>query len=64
MWKLVQSELPKKNDQYLVYYHGSILIRYYNPDAVCWDGEDGDDYWRDINEVEYWMEMPKLPGGE
>jgi len=60
-WVSVQSNLPKWNRQYLVWYHDGIFIRYWNPDDVCWDGEDGDDYWRDVNEVEYWSELPQPP---
>lgn len=60
-WISIQENLPKTNDSFLVVYRGQILIRMWNPDEVCWDDEDGDDYWKDVNDVSHWMPLPEPP---
>jgi len=45
----------------LVVNDGEVKILVFNHEHLCWDGEDFDDYWCDINQVDYWMPLPELP---
>jgi hypothetical protein len=52
----------------LVIHRGMLLFRLWNCEHLCWDDEDGDDYYCDAGAVSYWAEIGKLPtereGGE
>lgn len=42
-------------------YLGDVQILVFNHEHDCWDGEDGDDYDCDINDVYAWMPLPEKP---
>jgi len=39
-----------------------IKILVFNGVDLCWDTADFDDYYCNIVNVEYWMELPDIPG--
>ena len=49
----------KRGDKEGYYYQTQILV--FNHEHECWDGEDGDDYDCDINQVRHWAYLPAPP---
>lgn len=41
--------------------NNEVIILCFNHEENCWDQEDADDYFCDINEVSHWMLLPELP---
>jgi len=67
-WIKTKEQLPERKPKVrysqvpcLVYYKGEVMILQFNHEHECWDGDDGDDYCCDIEEVEYWMPLPEPP---
>lgn len=67
-WIDVKDRLPerKPNVGYsqvwcLCVYRGEVLILVYNHEHICWDQEDGDDYFCDVSAVSHWQPLPKPP---
>lgn len=48
-----------RGDKSGVYHQIQILT--FNHEHECWDGEDGDDYDCDINQVTHWKPLPSIP---
>ena len=49
------------NPKVIVWYRGEVTMLCFNHEHECWDDEDGDDYCCDIENVEFWMPLPKNP---
>ena len=49
------------NPRVLVCTEGEVMILCFNHEHECWDDESGDDYECDVEDVEYWMPLPKEP---
>lgn len=59
-WKNLNEEKPIGNERVLVcdsHFH-EVRILVYNDFHECWDTEDGDDYYCDLDAVTYWMHLP------
>ena len=64
-WIPVSDRLPErvKNVNYSqvlceVKKDGDILLLVFNHEHECWDDSAGDDFYCDIEEVEFWREIP------
>lgn len=67
-WIDVNDRLPYKDGDSSIYClvvaNGyGVIVRPYNEYHLCWDGEDGDDYFTDGKDglVTHWMELPLPP---
>lgn len=49
------------NPKVIVWHKGEVTMLCFNHEHECWDDEDGDDYYCDIESVEYWMPLPNKP---
>lgn len=49
------------NPKVIVYYNEEVMMLCFNHEHECWDDESGDDYYCDVEDVEYWMPLPKEP---
>jgi len=63
MWIKTSEQRPERepnvkysNPRVLVYTEGEVKILCFNHEHECWDDESGDDYYCDVEDVEYWME--------
>lgn len=45
----------------LVVYRGETLLRLWNCEHLCWDDEEGDDWFCDVDDVTAWMLAPEPP---
>jgi hypothetical protein len=67
-WISVNKQLPKIDGQSSIYclvfdaYWG-MVVRPFNEAHLCWDGEDGDDYYTDAvgGKITHWMPLPEPP---
>jgi hypothetical protein len=48
----------------LVVYQGEVIILQWNCEHLCWDREDGDDFFCGIQDVTHWMLLPAAPPQE
>lgn len=64
-WIKTSEQRPDSNNivhiRVLVWTEGEIKILCFNHLHECWDDESGDDYFCDVEDVEYWMELPEEP---
>jgi hypothetical protein len=60
-WNARWNGLPEKDGAYLVIHNREVVIRIYNSYHKCWDQEDGDDHFCDLNQIDFWKEMPQMP---
>ena len=60
-WKNINEEKPNDSQRVLVCDKGfrEVRILTYNDHYKCWDTEDGDDYYCDLNSIEWWMPLPE-----
>lgn len=58
-------EKPRKRDyehvECLIYYKNQVLKRPWNCEHLCWDDEDGDDFFCDPEEPTHWPPLPAAP---
>ena len=47
-----------RDKRVLVIERGEVKILSFNHHYQVWDGEDQDDYYCDIDKIEYWMPLP------
>ena len=54
-WKNINKEEPEDSQRVLVCDKGfrEVRILTYNDHYKCWDTEDGDDYYCDLNSIEW-----------
>jgi len=52
---------PNKEGAYLIIDRGRVVIGFYNDYHQCWDDDEGDDHFRDLDQIEYWTEIPEQP---
>lgn len=54
---------PVNGKRYLVCdtYFGEVKILTYNDVRKCWDDEEGDDYYCELERCTKYMELPKCP---
>ena len=45
----------------LVVFKGRVRILQWNCEHMCWDDEDGDDWFCNADAVTHWMALPDLP---
>jgi len=45
----------------LIVRHREILLRQWNCEHLVWDGEDGDDFYCNAEDVTHWMPLPPMP---
>ena len=59
-WKNFNEQRPADGQRCLVCdkYHQEVTIMVYNENCECWDDAEGDDWYRDFDDVEYWTDMP------
>ena len=50
--------------QCLAVIENQVRLLYFNHEHECWDDEDGDDYYCDIDRVSHWMPIPESPTKE
>ena len=67
-WIKTTDRLPQKNggSSYehvycLIRWRGETMVRPWNCAYLCWDDEDGDDFFADATEVTHWMPLPAPP---
>lgn len=68
-WISVKDRLPKNEDGsnsiycLVVTKYDGIVVRPFNQYHVCWDLEDGDDFYTDAKDgkITHWMLLPKPP---
>lgn len=62
-WNKTSDVLPEANHAYLVYdtHDNYVKILCYNNYDNCWDDEDADDYYCDIDRISHWMDLPNRP---
>jgi len=64
-WIKTSEQRPDSNNivhvRVLVWTEDEIKILCFNHLNECWDDESGDDYFCDVEDVEYWMELPEEP---
>ena len=67
-WIKTSEQRPEKkprlkysDPKVLVWSEGEVMMLCFNHDHECWDDESGDDYYCDIEDVEYWMPLPEEP---
>lgn len=60
-WLNVFETPPIDGERYLVCdtYFGEVKILTYNGVCKCWDDEEGDDYYCELDTGEKYMELPK-----
>jgi hypothetical protein len=61
-WNDINEKRPVDGSRVLVcdIYYRQVRILTYNEYEDCWDREDGDDYYCDIDRCPYWTELPKF----
>ena len=61
-WNNINEKRPVDGSRVLVcdIYYRQVRILTYNEYEDCWDREDGDDYYCDIDRCPYWTELPKF----
>ena len=61
-WNDINEKRPVDGSRVLVcdIYYRQVRILTYNEYEDCWDSEDGDDYYCDIDRCPYWTELPKF----
>ena len=60
-WSSRANGLPEKDGDYLVIHNRNVVIRVYNSYHKCWDQEDGDDHFCDLDQIESWRDIPNHP---
>lgn len=67
-WIATSDRLPAKPDQTryehvdcLIVYRGQVLRRPWNCEHLCWDDEEGDDFFCDATAPTHWRPLPKPP---
>ena len=62
-WIKFPDNKPEDGERVLILKHGYVFweVYVYNEIHQCWDDSEGDDYMCDLDEVEYWMRIPKAP---
>ena len=62
-WKLTETTHPEQDQCCIVFdtYDKQIKLLCFNEFNKCWDTEDGDDYYCDIERVSHWMPLPAKP---
>lgn len=60
-WNSINEKRPVDGSRVLVcdIYYRQVRILTYNEYEDCWDREDGDDFYCDIDRCPYWTELPK-----
>jgi len=65
MWIKTSEKKPPRepnvkysNPSVIVYYKREVMMLCFNHEHECWDDESGDDYFCDVEDVEYWMKLP------
>ena len=60
-WKNLNDETPIGMERVLVCdtYFREVRILVYNDYDECWDTEDGDDYYCNLDRCQYWMSLPQ-----
>lgn len=61
--KLPDGDLNKRYSQVfcLCVFRNELIILCFNHEQDCWDQEDADDFFCNINEVDYWALLPEKP---
>ena len=59
-WILFDEQRPDEFERCLVCYKPwqRVIILTYNFFDECWDDDEGDDYFCDFDEVDYWCSLP------
>mgnify|MGYP003318596218 FL=1 len=59
-WILFEEQKPANGQRCLVCYKPweMVIILTYNEKFECWDDEEGDDYFCDFTEVDFWRSLP------
>lgn len=61
-WIKTEVQVPPEKHPYVLAIHkGTQKILCYNDHHKCWDDEEGDDYFCDTKDVEWWMPLPDYP---
>jgi len=55
------SDMLHENPRLIVWFENEIRMLYYNSHHECWDNESGHHYFCDVEDIEYWMELPEEP---
>jgi len=60
-WILFDEQKPEDFERCLVCYKPwkRVIVLTYNFYDECWDDEEGDDYFCDFTEVDYWCSLPE-----
>lgn len=63
-WIKFSDQKPHKCEKYLVCFkpYKTVMVLVYNERYECWDDEDGDDYYCDFDQVDYWCPLPEYKG--
>jgi hypothetical protein len=59
-WKLINEERPVDGQRCLICnkHHKEVTILTYNGHYECWDDIEGDDFYCDLDQAEYWIPLP------
>lgn len=63
-WIKTSEKLPEADTRVIAYKKDSYLkihFLWYNKYHNCWDDEDADDFYCDIDQVSHWMPLPEPP---
>ena len=70
-WNKCPEKLPERDKEAnysqvpcIVIHDNEIRILVYNHEHMCWDRDDGDDYYCNIADVTHWMHVPAPPAKE
>lgn len=60
-WISFDEQIPSDNERCLVCYKPwkKVILLTYNSYDECWDDDEGDDYFCDFNEVDFWCSLPQ-----
>lgn len=63
-WIKFSDQKPHKYEKCLVCFkpYKTVMVLVYNEGYECWDDEDGDDYYCDFDQVDYWCPLPEYKG--
>ena len=60
-WISFDTQKPNDGEKCLVCYkpYQKVMLLTYNSYDECWDDNEGDDYFCDFTDVDYWCSLPK-----